>query len=309
MPITAASNEPIRIASLASASNGVPAKARPLMNSAIVKPMPPRQAVPHECRQRRPPAAPPARTRPRASRRGRCRAACRRPARAMMPSGTDDGQAARARRASIATPALKSPKTGRMAKATHGLHRVLERCSGAVAASSDAPSASMPAMRSGSIASGWSSRSDLDAARLGRITVGKRLGAMRAGRDEQRRAARRPSWRGARLEERRARAPKPSSSVDGARGARRSGWPTSSAARSRRRGDAERHSERCAGVEERDDEHRAEVVDDRQRDQEDLQAVGHARAEQGQHAEREGDVGRHRDAPAGAPAPPALNAA
>jgi len=52
------------------------------------------------------------------------------------------------------------------------------------------------------------------------------------------------------------------------------------------------------GVEDCDDQQRAEVVDDRQRDQEDLQSLGDARAEDRQRPEREGDVGGHRDAPA-----------
>ena len=39
------------------------------------------------------------------------------------------------------------------------------------------------------------------------------------------------------------------------------------------------------------------------REQEHLERRGHPRAEQRQHAEREGDVGRHRDAPAGGARP------
>ncbi len=52
------------------------------------------------------------------------------------------------------------------------------------------------------------------------------------------------------------------------------------------------------GVEERDDEDRPDVVRDRECREEHLQGVGNPRPQQGQHAQRERDVGRHRHAPA-----------
>ena len=53
-----------------------------------------------------------------------------------------------------------------------------------------------------------------------------------------------------------------------------------------------------AAVDGGDDEQRDDVVDDDDRQQEAAQPVGEARADQGEHAEREGGVGRHRHAPA-----------
>ncbi|MNI55420.1 hypothetical protein D3C73_1103710 [compost metagenome] len=53
-----------------------------------------------------------------------------------------------------------------------------------------------------------------------------------------------------------------------------------------------------AGIENRDDDDRAEVVDDRQGHQEQLQRHRHAFAQQRQYAQREGDVGGGRDRPA-----------
>ena len=52
-----------------------------------------------------------------------------------------------------------------------------------------------------------------------------------------------------------------------------------------------------ARVEERDHDDGADVVDDRQRQQEDLQAARHPGAEDRQHPDRERDVGRHGDRP------------
>jgi hypothetical protein len=70
-----------------------------------------------------------------------------------------------------------------------------------------------------------------------------------------------------------------------------------------------RHHQRCrygqgirpqlAAVEHGDHHDRAEVVDDRQGEQEQLEHRRHARGDHGEHAEGEGDVGRHRHAPAG----------
>ena len=51
------------------------------------------------------------------------------------------------------------------------------------------------------------------------------------------------------------------------------------------------------GVEERDHHDRADVVDDRQREQEELQRRRDTTAEQAQHADRHRDVGGHRDPP------------
>ena len=67
----------------------------------------------------------------------------------------------------------------------------------------------------------------------------------------------------------------------------------------RARAGRDQHRQRqVVGVEQRDHDDRAEVVDDRDRRQEDLQRRRHARAEQQQDAERERDVGRRRDRPA-----------
>jgi hypothetical protein len=51
-------------------------------------------------------------------------------------------------------------------------------------------------------------------------------------------------------------------------------------------------------VADRDHRDGPEVVDDREREQEDLEPGGHAGAEHGERRHREGDVGRHRHAPA-----------
>ena len=59
------------------------------------------------------------------------------------------------------------------------------------------------------------------------------------------------------------------------------------------------------GVEDRDHEDRPDVVDDGEREQEELERRVHARAEQREDADGDRDVGRHRDAPAVAtPSPP-----
>src|SRR5690606_25759036 len=52
------------------------------------------------------------------------------------------------------------------------------------------------------------------------------------------------------------------------------------------------------GVEDGDDQQRAQVVDDRQRGEEDAKGKRDAAAEDRQNAKGEGDVGGHRDAPA-----------
>src|SRR5690606_12888376 len=51
-------------------------------------------------------------------------------------------------------------------------------------------------------------------------------------------------------------------------------------------------------VEHRDDDDRPDVVDDRECEQEDAHAGRNALAEQGEHADRERDIGRDRNAPA-----------
>ncbi len=66
-----------------------------------------------------------------------------------------------------------------------------------------------------------------------------------------------------------------------------------------RAGPRQHRHRQVACVENRDDGDGAEVVDDRQRQQEHLERERHPVAEQRQHAEREGDVGRRRDRPAG----------
>ena len=62
-------------------------------------------------------------------------------------------------------------------------------------------------------------------------------------------------------------------------------------------GPGEIQKRQLAGVEQGDDDHRAEVVDDRQRRQKDFQGDRNARAEQGQDAQGKGDVGRGGDRP------------
>ena len=57
------------------------------------------------------------------------------------------------------------------------------------------------------------------------------------------------------------------------------------------------------GLEDRNHQQRAEVVDDGQRDYEDLECFGDPRTQDGQRTEREGDVGRHRNSPPWAPGP------
>ena len=57
-------------------------------------------------------------------------------------------------------------------------------------------------------------------------------------------------------------------------------------------------AERWCGIEDRDDQDGAEIVDDGERRQEHLQGERHAAAERGQHAQRKGDVGGGRDRPA-----------
>jgi hypothetical protein len=69
-------------------------------------------------------------------------------------------------------------------------------------------------------------------------------------------------------------------------------------ARNDERGPAEHRPRQLGGVEHGDDDHRPEVVEDRERGQEHLERDRHARAEEREHAEREGDVGGGRDRPA-----------
>ena len=63
-------------------------------------------------------------------------------------------------------------------------------------------------------------------------------------------------------------------------------------------GPTEHRQRQVGGVESRDDEHRAKVVDDGEGGEEDLERDRDARPEQGEHTEREGDVGGGRDRPA-----------
>ena len=64
-------------------------------------------------------------------------------------------------------------------------------------------------------------------------------------------------------------------------------------------GDQQRHRVEFAREEERDDQNRDEVVDDGEREQQGTEPARQPLADQRQHAEREGDVGRGRDRPAG----------
>ena len=63
-------------------------------------------------------------------------------------------------------------------------------------------------------------------------------------------------------------------------------------------GQGERGKRQLRGIEERDDDDGAEVVDDGERQQEDLQRRRNARAEQRQHADGEGNVGGGGNGPA-----------
>ena len=68
---------------------------------------------------------------------------------------------------------------------------------------------------------------------------------------------------------------------------------------------AEPHQVEVGGVEDGDHHDRADVVDDRQRQQEQPGGRRDPAAEQAEHADRERDVGGHRDAPARrSPSPP-----
>ena len=69
------------------------------------------------------------------------------------------------------------------------------------------------------------------------------------------------------------------------------------------RGETERLPMDLRRVEDGDHEHRRNVVDDGQCGQEDRQPQRDAVTEERQHPEGEGDVGRHRDAPAVCPRP------
>ena len=78
--------------------------------------------------------------------------------------------------------------------------------------------------------------------------------------------------------------------------------PTQRHRSQRERGsEGERERVEALGIEDRDHDDGADVVDDGQREQEHLERRRHARPEQRKDAEREGDVGRHRDAPPVAP--------
>jgi alpha/beta hydrolase fold len=72
--------------------------------------------------------------------------------------------------------------------------------------------------------------------------------------------------------------------------------------------DQERPVLEVLGVEQRDHQHRAEIADDRPRQQGYLEAARYAVSEQRQHAERERNVGRHWHAPAAHPRSPSVTA-
>ena len=60
----------------------------------------------------------------------------------------------------------------------------------------------------------------------------------------------------------------------------------------------QRQVRQFAGVEQGNDDDRAEVINDRQGHQKQFQRHRHALAQQGQYAEGEGDIGGHGDGPA-----------
>lgn len=59
----------------------------------------------------------------------------------------------------------------------------------------------------------------------------------------------------------------------------------------------ERHNGEARGIEERNDRHRAHVVNDRDRHQKQLERGWGSRAEKRKHADREGDIGSSRNGP------------
>src|SRR3546814_20256448 len=77
-----------------------------------------------------------------------------------------------------------------------------------------------------------------------------------------------------------------------------SDWSSDLCSSDRRRGGGERDQVDLGGIEERDDDDRAHVVDDRDGDEEQLERGRRAPAKQREDADREGDVGRRRDRPA-----------
>src|SRR5450432_552612 len=80
--------------------------------------------------------------------------------------------------------------------------------------------------------------------------------------------------------------------------------PCASAIRSDQRDEKQTaHSEadpgNLCGVEERDHQHRADVIGDGQRGEEDFERSRYSIAEESKHAEGKGNIGSHRNAPAG----------
>ena len=117
-----------------------------------------------------------------------------------------------------------------------------------------------------------------------------------AGAGSSGRAAR-PRWWRARPTEH--RAPRARRRARGTASKRAHAGPVQPTSASDDHGRAAEHRQRqIGGIEHGDDQHRAEIVDDGERRQEHLQRHRHARAEQRQDAEREGDVGGGRDGPA-----------
>ena len=203
----------------------------------------------------------------------------------------------------MATPALASANSGTMRNATHGWSVCSRRSIGAWACSVGVlqlPQGLVMLLGAGVLAA----TVRLEAVDDARAPSPRRLGASRRTRagivDASRTPATvawTPDWSTA------------SHSTDAQQRRRRSGGapPAVGSQQQRRRARGRRQSitrSRSSGVEDGDDQHREQVVDDGERGQEDLQAQRDARAEQRQHAEREGDVGGHRDAPADEPAPP-----
>ncbi len=92
--------------------------------------------------------------------------------------------------------------------------------------------------------------------------------------------------------------PERSADEDVGRNARNAGTVQDQQRADRDRSTHERQGREVAGVEQRDDHDRTEIVEHGQRQQENLEAHRHAVAEQRQQAERESDVGCRRNGPA-----------
>ena len=72
---------------------------------------------------------------------------------------------------------------------------------------------------------------------------------------------------------------------------------------SQKPGRGQRHPRQLLGIDDRNDENRADIINGGQREQKDAELRGNPFAEQGEPTERKGDIGRHRDSPSGTALP------